>query len=542
MSTSSQAGILQELRPATLKGRRWGFLGLAGALAAAWTALAVSVLTPGGWSGWEVALMACVAANAPWLALSGATGLVGLFVRFRARPAAEAVSSSLVSTRTLLAVCVREEAMGEVLASLGGLLDGLQEAGQGHGFAIAILSDTQEPAAALREEEEVVRFAAARPPGAVIYRRRAVNTGYKAGNVMAFLDDHAEAFSLMLLLDADSVMESGLVLRMVRIMQAQPGLAILQSTALGGEAATPFSWLLGHGHRAATLTWAAGQDWWQGNEGPFWGHNALLRIAAFRACCRLAPLPDGSAILSHDHVEAARLHAAGWGVRVLVTPSGSMESHPPNLMEFLERDRRWSAGNMQYRHLLRRPELGVLGRLQMLQALLHYALSPLWFAMLPLAVLNAVTDAGDTPRVPLLLLLLFGYVLLHMPRLSGHAFATARAAPGFRWRQGVEALAESGFLVLLDSILAFDKTLTVLSHAFGLSRGGWDPQQRQARAVSWREAAGKLWMHTAMGLLLLGVMAGWSSIFAAVVVLPAVAGLVVSIPFCVLTAVPAASG
>jgi membrane glycosyltransferase len=538
MSSSSQAGILQQPRPATLRSRRWGFLGLAGGLAAAWVALAVSVLAPGGWSGWEVALLVCILANAPWLALSGATGLIGLFARLRAAPAAEVVAPVPVSLRTLLAVCVREEVMEDVLPSLGGLLDGLQAAGHGHAFAIAIMSDTQNPAVALREEEEVARFAAARPPGVVLYRRRAANTGYKAGNVMEFLDRYAEGFSLMLMLDADSVMEPDLVLRMVRIMQGQPKLAILQTTVLGRAAATPFAWLLGLGHRAGTLTWAAGQDWWQGNEGPYWGHNALLRITAFRACCRLDLLPDGSAILSHDHVEAARLHAAGWGVRVLITPQGSMESHPPNLAEYLDRDRRWSAGNMQYRHLLRTPDLSIPGRLQMLQALLHYALSPLWFAMLPLAVLNAVTDAEATPRAPLLLLLVSGYVLLHMPRLLGQVCAVIEAAPARRWRRAVEALADSAFLLLLDSILAFDKTLTVLSHAIGLSRSGWNPQQRHARAVSWPEAARRLWLHTAIGLLLLSTMALWGTAFAAWVALPVVAGLVGSVPFCVLTAVP----
>jgi membrane glycosyltransferase len=63
-----------------------------------------------------------------------------------------------------------------------------------------------------------------------------------------------------------------------------------------------------------------------GPAGPFWGHNALIRIAPFREHCRLPTLPDGSAILSHDHVEAARLHAAGWAVRVVPEDGGSSTS------------------------------------------------------------------------------------------------------------------------------------------------------------------------------------------------------------------------
>jgi membrane glycosyltransferase len=95
-------------------------------------------------------------------------------------------------------------------------------------------------------------------------------------------------------------------------------------------------------------TWATGQAWWQGDAGPYWGHNAVVRIAPFRAHCRLPALPDGRRILSHDQVEAAMLRGAGWGVRVLLDEGGSGEANPPALPEFLRRELRWLAGNMQY--------------------------------------------------------------------------------------------------------------------------------------------------------------------------------------------------
>ncbi|MFC3124401.1 glucans biosynthesis glucosyltransferase MdoH [Pseudoroseomonas globiformis] len=526
---------------ADVAARRRLFALMVGAVAMAWIALGVHVLAPGGWSVWEVALLFCILANAPWLALGGVTGLLGFLVRLRASSVGEAATHDPLVLRTLLAVCVRDEAMPEVLQPLAALMDGLKASGHGDAFAIAILSDTQDNDAAAREEAAVSQLAAARPQGEVIYRRRADNVGYKAGNVMEFLDHHAGGFSLLLLLDADSVMEPALVLQMVRSMQQEPGLAILQSTVTGGEGATSFACLLGHGHAPGMLTWAAGQDWWQGGEGPFWGHNALLRIAPFRQHCRLETLPDGSAILSHDHVEAARLHQAGWEVRVLPTPQGSFEAHPPNVAEFLERDRRWNAGNMQYRHLLLNPALGVLGRLQMLQAMLHYALAPLWFAMLPLAVLNAMEGAEGTPRGSLLVLLLSGYGLLHLPRLAGHALNLMAAPAGRRGRVMRDAAAESGFILLFDSIAALDKSLTVLSHAFRLRRAGWPVQQRRPRAILWREAVRRFWPHSIAGLLLLGLLITSGSAFAVAVALPALAGLIGSIPFCVMTARPRAA-
>jgi len=523
---------------ADLRARRRLFAALVAFVALLLVDLGLRVLSPGGWTGWEVLLLLCLLANAPWLGLSAATGFLGAAIRLRGEDAAP-VPASRPTLRTLLAVCLRDEDTEAVLPPLARLLDGLVERGHGARFAIAVLSDTADPRRACAEEAAIRRLAGAYRPGTVLHRRRLENTGYKAGNVMDFLDHHAAGFDLILLLDADSEMTPAAVLRMVGAMEADSQLAILQSTIAGRPAAAPFGRLFGAGHRPGSLTWAVGQNWWQGAEGPFWGHNALVRIAPFRTHCRLPTLPDGSHILSHDHVEAARLHAAGWAVRVLPDTSpggdGSRESHPPNLPEFLVRDRRWAAGNLQYRHLLRDPSLGALGRFQMLQAILHYVLGPLWFAMLPLAALNAAMDGEGTPRGTLVALLALGYGALHLPRLAGHAVALLQGAglPYFR-----TALAESVFLLLFDAIIAFDKTLTVLSHAFGLRRGTWLAQHRAERRVSWGEAAALLWPHTAAGIVILGLLATSGSAFAVLAGLPACAGLLLAIPFCVLTASP----
>jgi membrane glycosyltransferase len=510
--------------------------------------LALRVLAPDGWTAWEILLLLCLAVNAPWLALAGATGLLGGAIRLSAgNPAAIVVpllraipAQAPIRHRTVIAVCIRDEDMAAVLPPLARLLDAL--APQAAWFGLAILSDTADGSRAVAEAEAVSRFAATRPAGQVLYRRRMRNAGYKAGNVMDFLDHHAAGFSLMLLLDADSEMSAEAVLRMVRVMQADPRLGILQSTIASRPAVAPFGRLLGFGHRPGSLTWATGQAWWQGGEGPFWGHNALIRIAPFRAHARLSPLPDGSHILSHDHVEAARLHAAGWSVQVLPDPdpegAGSRESHPPNLPEFLVRDRRWAAGNMQYRYLLSRPDLGALGRFQMLQAILHYALAPAWFALLPLAVLNATTGAPGTPRGALLALVALGCTLLNLPRLAGHAEALLRGPAQGRFRYLRDVAAESLFLLLFDALLAFDRTLTVLAQLLGRKRQGWVAQHRAERRVGWREATGLLWPHTAIGCALLAPLAVNGSGFALVIALPALAGLVLAIPFCVLTSRP----
>jgi len=530
---------MNQVRRAVLRRRRLIFGGLSAAVAGAMLALGVAVLAPGGWSPWEVLILLCLAANAPWIALAAATGLLGLAIRLRgAETPPEAAAP--VMLRTLIAVCIRSERIEDVLAPLLPLRDGL--AAHGDRFALAILSDTGDPADIAAEEAAIRRVAGDWPPGALLYRRRLDNAGYKAGNVMEFLDHHAGGFDLMIPLDADSEMTPEAVLRLVRAMQAAPTLAILQHPIAGRPARAPFGRLFNLGHRAGARTWTLGQDWWQGDEGPFWGHNAALRIAPFRKHCRLPALPDGSLILSHDHVEAARLHAAGWGVRVLpdVWPDagGSLESPPPHLPAFLARDQRWAAGNLQYRHLLRDASLGPVGRFQMFQAILHYLLAPLWFALLPLAVLNAALDAEGTPRGALVALLLLGYAALHMPRLAGHAANLAAAPPGTRMATLRLALADTAFLLLFDPIIAFHNTKTVLSHALGLPHAGWPTQNREERRLGWGEAARFLWPHTLAGLAILAALAASGSPFALAAGLPFAAGLVLAIPFGVLTSDP----
>jgi membrane glycosyltransferase len=535
--------------------RSWVFSGLVASVTLGLLGLAWAVLSPGGWSVWEALIFACFAVNAPWFGLSAATGLAGLAIRlFAADPSAAVVpglrelaargsAARPVSSRTAVAVCVRDEDMAAVVPPLHDLLRGLAAAGQADRFAVAILSDTPDGPAAEAEEAALAAFAARHPEGAVRYRRRRVNTGYKAGNVMDFLDHHAEGFDFLLLLDADSRMTAEAVLRLVRIMEAEPGCALVQPTIAGLDAASAFQDLFGFGHRHGSRIWATGQAWWQDRQGPFWGHNALIRIAPFREHCRLPTLPDGSAILSHDHVEAARLHAAGWAVRVVPEDGGSIDEHPPHLIAFLDRDLRWAAGNWQYRLLLRARDLGRLGRFQMLQALLHYALSPLWLALLPLAALNAATGGAEgTPRGLLVALLAAGYLALHLPKLAGYAEALLRPGtagglpPGGRTALLRRMGRELAFTLLFEPIAAVDKTVIMLRLATG-RRIGWGAQERRMRPVGAAEAWRRFWPHALAGavLLALGLSA---SAFAALLLLPAVLGLLLVVPFCMATSKP----
>ncbi len=97
---------------------------------------------------------------------------------------------------------------------------------------------------------------------------------------------------------------------------------------------------------------ARGIAWWHGAESNYWGHNAIIRVAAFAEQAGLPLLrgskPFGGHILSHDFVEAALMRRAGWAVHMVPELGGSYEECPPTLTDYAVRDRRWCQGNLQH--------------------------------------------------------------------------------------------------------------------------------------------------------------------------------------------------
>jgi len=504
------------------------------------------LLAGGGLSALDAALLATLLLLSPWIALASGNALIGLAILLftpdppaHVVPAMRGLKPGAPRGRTAVAICLRNEEMGPVLQPLGPLLDGLPA----DRFDLWFLSDTQDPLPRREEDAAIERFRASRPADAprIHLRRRCDNQGFKAGNVMEFLEAEGAAYDYLLCLDADSVMTPAAVLKLAAALDADPRIAILQQLIVGRPVAAPFPRLFQFGMRAGMRAWATGQGWWQGPKGPYWGHNALIRIAPFREHGKLETLPDGSAILSHDQVEAIRLHGAGWGVWCLPEEEGSLEGNPPALPEFMARDLRWAAGNMQYLALLRLPGLDAMSRFQLLQAILLFLCAPLWVLAFGLVVAIAATGGFDAvPGWKLALAMLLLWLAQHAPKLAGYAQLLAQPAQAARYGGRRAVLAGMGaeilFATLLSPISNFNKARFLLALPFG-ARMGWSPQNRADRGVSWGDAARLLWPHTLAGFAAFGVLAAtapWAIGFA----LPWAGGLLVAIPFCVATSSP----
>ena len=145
-----------------------------------------TALGAGGWSAADAVLLAAVLVGAPWTIMGMWNAALGLWLLHGRRDGLAAVAPFLaagdgagpLTTRTALAMTVRNEEPGRAYRRLAAMRRALDETGHGQHFDIHILSDTSEPGIAA-EEERLFRVMRAELGGArAHYRRRAVNTGW----------------------------------------------------------------------------------------------------------------------------------------------------------------------------------------------------------------------------------------------------------------------------------------------------------------------------------------------------------------------------
>jgi membrane glycosyltransferase len=303
--------------------------------------------------------------------------------------------------------------------------------------------------------------------------------------------------------------------------------------------------------RLGMRSYTIGSAWWQADCGPYWGHNALVRLAPFIAHCGLPELPAdgvlGGQILSHDQIEAVLMRRAGYEVRVLPVEHQSWEENPATLLEFIRRDLRWCQGNMQYWHLLGLPGITPVSRYQLVFAILMFAGSPAWIALLVLGTLAAA--AAPTPAEfirPDFGIAAFAatMVMWLSPKLATFVDVLTRAKERFAFggtaRFLASAAAETVFSLLLAPIMWFGHTLFLARLPFHRTVA-WTAQVRDDHAVPLGLACRALWIYTLTGVGVIVVLA-LTHPSAIPYALPLAAGLALSIPLAVLTASRAVSG
>lgn len=332
-----------------------------------------------------------------WVSVGFSVAVFGFIVRrlggdshSLVRRHADAELSRVELARTAVVMPIYHESVARSFQGIRAVYRSLEHAGHLEHFTFFILSDSRDPEVLLAEQ--VAWYRLCEELGAqdrIYYRRRTVNLRYKSGNIADFLRRWGRCYDYLVILDADSLLGGETLVRMVRIMQREPQVGILQTNPAVVNARSVFARVQQFANQAYGGLVGTGLAALQLGEAAYWGHNAVLRIAPFMRHCGLRALHGFGVfkgpILSHDFVEAAYMGRAGYEVWLEPELGESYEESPPSLVDELARDRRWAKGNLQHLSLLlfgRR--IRFAHRMAFINGIMSYLSSPLWLIFLAL--------------------------------------------------------------------------------------------------------------------------------------------------------------
>jgi len=489
------------------------------------SAFMVNVLPHKGQTWLEVAIAVFFGALFGWISIGFWTALLGFLTLVRRRdrfaittlepsPADPEAVALDPGARTAIVMPICEEPVERVFASLRAVHRSLERAGALEPFHFFVLSDTQDPSAAIKEEEAWLEWCRATDGFEhIFYRRRKVWLERKSGNIADFCRRWGARYRYMVMLDADSVMRGETIARLVALMERHPDAGMIQTAPTAVGRRSLFARVQQFASRVYGPMFAAGLHYWQLGDGQYWGHNTIIRVKPFMDHCGLPRLPGreplGGEILSHDFVEAALMGRAGWTLWLAYDLDGSYEEVPSTLLEEMRRDRRWCQGNLQHLRLVFTEGLFGAHRALFLNGALSYMSALLWFVFLTLSTVEAILNALQPPEYfphgaslfpewpiwrPDWALALLGVIgmILFFPKVLSIVLIALRRREA-RAYGGLARLTLSVLLeILLSSLLAPIRMVFhsrfVLLNLLGRTVG-WGSQAREEAETGWREAA-----------------------------------------------------
>jgi membrane glycosyltransferase len=534
--------------------------------AAAGTFLVVPVVSSRGPDWLKIGFLPAFVLLFAWAALSFWAGVFGFVLGVLRRhpvtlrrhgPADGAVPE--LGARTAILMPVYNEDPEEVFERLRAIYRSLEATGRLAAFDFFVLSDTTKPEIA-QQEQEAFRSTQEELSAheRLFYRRRPANTGKKAGNIAEWIETRGPDYAHMIVLDADSLMQGATLVKLAALMEANPQTGIIQTHIVPAGRETLFARALQFSTRVTGAVLAIGHSFWQLGEANYYGHNAILRVAAFAQCCRLPTLsgkpPLGGEILSHDFVEAAFMRRGGWYCWLLPELRGSYEEVPTNVLDYAVRDRRWVQGNLQHARLLLTPRLHWMSRLHLAMGIFAYIASPLWLILLALSTAMVINHqvTGDVyfgptrtlfPQWPVYHwaeiygLLVLTSVLLFGPKILALLLRLWSTRGSRRFGGRLALLASFLFEVLFSSLLAPVMMLFHTSFVTAILLGsavGWPAQSRGDRGMSWQQAVRRHVGHALLGAVALAIFAYVTPSYLPWI-LPVCAGLILAVPLAVLS-------
>ncbi len=542
--------------------RRLYLLGGAGAMTAAATVMMWRGLSPNGIRVLEACLLVLFVGLFGWIALAFASAVAGFMTAVFDRGYRLGIDPDQplpqLHSRTALLMPTYNEDPRRLLAGLQAIHESVAETGQLERFDFFVLSDTRREDIAAAEEQAFAELQQTLGPQArLFYRRRADNSGRKAGNIADWVSRFGGGYPQMLILDADSLMTGDTIVRLVAGMEHNADVGLIQTLPMVVGGRTLFSRMQQFGGRVYGPVIARGVAWWHGAESNYWGHNAIIRTVAFADHAGLPPLPGkqpfGGHVLSHDFVEAALMRRGGWAAHMVPYLKGSYEEGPPTLTDMMVRDRRWCQGNLQHAKIVGSRGLHWISRMHMLIGIGHYFTAPMWAMLLLIGIaiplfqggidINGVLHLSPNvywraqDEIHVVRLFAITMAVLLTPKLLGYVATLLdrddRRGCGGAARAFVAMLVETVLAALMAPVVMYVQSRGVAEVLAGKD-SGWDAQQRDDGKVDWAALARGYGGLSVFGAFM-GALAWAVSPALAAWMLPVVAGMVLSIPVVALT-------
>jgi len=394
-----------------------------------------------------------------------------------------------------------------------------------HKYAFFILSDSNKPESWLQEQATLATIFTHDAVCPVYYRKRMNNYERKAGNIADWVQCWGGDFEAMLVLDADSLMSADSLITLSRRLAASPKVGLIQTLPFIIRSKTLYGHLQQFANHCYGPIYARGLSAWHGLTSNFWGHNAIIRTAAFADSCCLPILngkpPRGGHILSHDFIEAALMRRAGWGVRFDTDIKESYEESPPSLVDVLVRDRRWCQGNLQHLPFMFVQGIEFPTRLHIFSGIMSYLSAVFWLLLIVTGLAIAAqaqivrpeyfTNPSLFPIWPVfdaeraLNLFYVSMAIVLAPKVFGWLVATLNIRHVMQFGNPIALLFSAIIEIILSALYAPILMVSQCSDVYKIYRGkdsGWAPQSRDDGAISWVAATKMHISHTLFGFLL----------------------------------------
>ena len=491
-----------------------------------------------------------------WIALFFWSSIFGFWTLLRHKKVPGIIwpaPNAPLNSKTAILMPVYNEGTAEVMGNLLAIAKEIELTDQADKFDMFVLSDTTDPKVWV--EEEYLWMQAKKlisPKINLYYRRRAKNVARKSGNIEDFCNKWGAGYDYMVILDADSLMQADTLIQMVRLMEKNPQTGIIQAPPMMINARSLFSRIQQFAGRVYGPIVSAGLAYWQVGDSNYWGHNAIIRVKAFMACCGLPVLPGkapfGGHILSHDFVEAALIRRGGWQAWLLPELKGSFEECPPTIIDFAARDRRWCQGNLQHIKVLMSKHLHHISRIHFTIGIMSYLSSPIWLCFLLAGLAIALGREFFPPiyftesrslfpnwpvfdKIGTIALFIISMFMLIFPKFLGliiYKLDNKQSKRAF-----ISTLCEIVLSALLAPIMMMFQSKFVAEIISGKAVS-WNTQNRGGDGTSWKEAWHRHKWHTILGIITTIVVAKYATeLFWWM--LPITLGLMLSIPLSVIT-------